>query len=374
MGRKFGAGGRAGLVCALATLAFSAVAGPSAQAAVAAGTNIGNAGLLVTSVTGSLGSNAADDWWVMYPAADGGTVSIQLTDTSAADAPGCTSLQFSVDNTDGTSLASGLLDAGSDQTDVVSSPASDRYYVEIDPGACSPTQPTSYTVQVLSGGGGPVPAGNVGTTSPGDSIGAVKAALLSDTIYSGTLPAGGAGDNWYRLYKPSGKGTATVRFENTVVNGTLSGNCLFVLVSLDNADGTSLDSARLANNTAVTYSVQPAGTYYIEVTPNGCGASGQTYNIEPDPAAAWAGTPTITKISPSSGSAHGGTVVTIHGTWLAGAIAVRFGNASGKRVRVISSTELTVIAPAHAKGSVTVTVTTGAGRSATARDARYTFR
>jgi len=40
---------------------------------------------------------------------------------------------------------------------------------------------------------------------------------------------------------------------------------------------------------------------------------------------------------------------------------------------VLSSTELTVVAPAHARGTVYVTVTTGDGRSATGSKTRFTF-
>jgi hypothetical protein len=66
-------------------------------------------------------------------------------------------------------------------------------------------------------------------------------------------------------------------------------------------------------------------------------------------------------------------VVKIHGTWLSGASSVLFGKTKGTKVHVVSSTELTVVAPKHAKGEVSVTVTTGAGRSAVGKDSHYTY-
>jgi IPT/TIG domain len=632
--------GRAVAVVSCAVIAAGLVAAGGASAvAASAGTSIGSAAVLATSATGSLGSTAQDDWWVIYPAASGGTVQLEVSDTTSASAP-CTDLSFAIDGPDGgnAQLASAALGAAGSKDESVAQPGAGFYYVEVDPYNCSSvTQPITYSLQVVSGGGGKVPAVTAGTTAAGSSIGHVGAALAGATVYRGTVittsnqywyqlykpssagtgtvriadttvyesapcsdvsvtltdsdgnalddsalggntavsysvtnpglyyveisayncdgsdgatysvepnppsvfarapavkagktAAGGsigkvgaalAGDSvysgtvvttsneyWYQLYKPSSKGAGTVRIADTSVYGgsacsdlavtltdsdgsTLNSNalgddtavtyqvlnaglyyveisayncdgsdgatysvepgpasafasapaftvgktagggsmkraggplagdtvyagtiattsneywykldkpsgkgaatvrladttvyggsatCSDIGLSLEDSHGTVLDSDALGEDTAVSYTVTNPGIYYVEITAYNCsGSDGATYTIEPNPASAWARTPAITKISPAKGPASGHTLVKIYGTWLAGASSVLFGTAKGTKIHVLSATELTVVSPAHARGTVDVTVTTGAGRSATGKHSHYTFR
>jgi len=83
--------------------------------------------------------------------------------------------------------------------------------------------------------------------------------------------------------------------------------------------------------------------------------------------------PTVTGVSPSSGSTSGGTFVTITGTNFTGATAVYFGTSTGYSFTVVSSTEITVYAPPHAAGLVDITVITGGGTSATSSSDDYTY-
>ncbi|MUH52218.1 MAG: hypothetical protein F2789_13520, partial [Actinobacteria bacterium] len=73
--------------------------------------------------------------------------------------------------------------------------------------------------------------------------------------------------------------------------------------------------------------------------------------------------PTVTSLSPTSGPASGGTVVTITGTNLTGATGVKFGANAATNVVVVSATSVTATAPAGVAGAVTVTVTTPGGTS-----------
>ena len=79
--------------------------------------------------------------------------------------------------------------------------------------------------------------------------------------------------------------------------------------------------------------------------------------------------PSVTSVSPATGSTAGGTVVTVTGTNLSGATKVLFDGpntatpAAGSAVTVISSTRLTVKAPPHAAGAVPIRVVTAAGTS-----------
>src|SRR5471030_262894 len=75
--------------------------------------------------------------------------------------------------------------------------------------------------------------------------------------------------------------------------------------------------------------------------------------------------PTVTGLSPSAGSALGGTVVTITGTNFTGATAVVFGAANAPSFTVNSATSITATTPAFFVGLISgfaqVSVTTPGG-------------
>ena len=75
--------------------------------------------------------------------------------------------------------------------------------------------------------------------------------------------------------------------------------------------------------------------------------------------------PTISSISPPTGSVNGGTVVTISGTGFSSNATVKFGGVSATNVNVPNSTSITATAPAHAAGKVDVVVTNSDGQAAT---------
>jgi hypothetical protein len=83
-------------------------------------------------------------------------------------------------------------------------------------------------------------------------------------------------------------------------------------------------------------------------------------------------TPTVTAISPVSGAPGGGTTVTITGTNLTGATAVKFGSIVGT-IQTDTATQIVVTAPAGAAGTVDVTVTTAGGTSATSPADRFSY-
>ncbi len=76
------------------------------------------------------------------------------------------------------------------------------------------------------------------------------------------------------------------------------------------------------------------------------------------------GTPTVSSVSPNSGSTSGGTAVTITGTNFAAGATVTFGSAAATNVVVVNSTTITATTPAGSAGAVTVTVTNLLGRRA----------
>lgn len=76
--------------------------------------------------------------------------------------------------------------------------------------------------------------------------------------------------------------------------------------------------------------------------------------------------PTISGISPASGSFQGGTPVTIAGSEFSGATAVSFGSVPAQSFAVVSDTQITAVAPALPPGALPVTVATVAGTATSA--------
>ena len=83
--------------------------------------------------------------------------------------------------------------------------------------------------------------------------------------------------------------------------------------------------------------------------------------------------PGVTSISPSVGPTAGGTSVTIKGTDLGAASAVKFGTATAPSFTVSSSTSITATAPAGT-GTVHVTVVTPTGSSPPVSADRFTYK
>jgi hypothetical protein len=111
-------------------------------------------------------------------------------------------------------------------------------------------------------------------------------------------------------------------------------------------------------NTTVT-AVSPAGAGTVDVTvttPDGTSATGAKDRFSYEPS--------VTSVTPASGSREGGTVVKVGGTNLLGATAVRFGAAAAVSYTVNSNSSITAVSPAGT-GTVDVTVTTPGGTSAT---------
>jgi hypothetical protein len=89
---------------------------------------------------------------------------------------------------------------------------------------------------------------------------------------------------------------------------------------------------------------------------------------------AYVAPPAVTGLHPTSGTAAGGTTVTVTGTGLSGATQVLFGSTPAHLTKVnATGTSLTVTSPAAAGGTVDVTVTGPGGTSATGAGDHYTL-
>ncbi len=124
---------------------------------------------------------------------------------------------------------------------------------------------------------------------------------------------------------------------------------------------------------AAVYSAQLAvGKHKIKwhsttYAPNkGTSLGAVAYVLTPAPA------PVVTSVSPGSGPEAGGTTVTITGSDLDGASAVRFGSEGAASFKVISPTRVEAVSPART-GTVDATVTTERGTSSTSTADQFTY-
>jgi large repetitive protein len=112
----------------------------------------------------------------------------------------------------------------------------------------------------------------------------------------------------------------------------------------------------------------PAGAGVVDITVTTSGEASATSSSDQ-----FSYLPSVTSVSPASGPASGGTVVTINGTgFTAGSTNVEFGTAAGTAITFVSATQLTVTSPAGA-GGVDITVTTPGGTSATSSSDQFTY-
>jgi hypothetical protein len=137
--------------------------------------------------------------------------------------------------------------------------------------------------------------------------------------------------------------------------------------------GNTAATSVVVNSSTKITATAPAGTSVVNVivtTYQGTSAtsSADLYTYE--------AAPTVTSVSPSSGTVAGGTSVTIGGTGFVSGMIVDFGNTPGSNVVVSSSTSATVTSPSNSSpdgGLVNITVTTSNGTSAVSGADHYTY-
>ena len=141
---------------------------------------------------------------------------------------------------------------------------------------------------------------------------------------------------------PAAGGTAvTITGTNFVAGATVTfGGAAATNVSVVSATSITADTPAHA-----------AGAVDVVVTnpdlQSGTLADGYTYGAAP----------TVSSVSPTSGSTAGGTAVTITGTNFVAGATVSLGGAAATNVSVVNATSITADTPAHAAGAVDVVVT-----------------
>ncbi|MFE9650073.1 IPT/TIG domain-containing protein [Streptomyces sp. NPDC006365] len=240
----------------------------------------------------------------------------------------------------------------------------------------------------LSPAEGPVTGGTTVVLTGADfsgvtavEFGGVPAA--SFTVDSGSqitavTPAHAAGPAAVRVTTSSGTSNAlTFTFSSIAApsvtgvspnQGPVSGETTVTLTGANFSDVTAVEFGGVAaasftvdSSTQIT-AVSPAhvaGAAAVTVTTPG----GTSNPNDPNTYFYYAALPSLTGLVPPSGTTAGGTTVTLTGGDLLGATAVEFGGVAAASFTVDSSTQITAVAPSHAAGTATVTVTTPGGTS-----------
>jgi hypothetical protein len=214
---------------------------------------------------------------------------------------------------------------------------------------------TSFTVNSATSITATAPAGSAGTvditvTTPGGT----NATSANDSYRYAAVPT-------VTGVNPSAGPTAGGT--SVTITGTNFTGATVVKFGATNATFTIVSATQI-NATAPAH---PSGTVDITVTTPG-GTSATSVNDQ----FFYAGPPTVTTISPSAGPLGGGTTVTITGTNLLRASAVKFGAASAT-FTIVSATQINATAPAQSAGTVDITVTTPGGTTATGAGDMYTY-
>jgi uncharacterized protein YciI len=197
---------------------------------------------------------------------------------------------------------------------------------------------------------------------------ATNVVVTSSTQITATTPAGTAGSVTVTVTSGGQNGSLAAGFVYVAPpsvtsvspgNGPTAGGTSITITGTGFASGATVTvGAAAATNVVVVSATQitattPAGSAgAVTVT---VASGGQSGNL--GSGFAYVATPTVTGVSPNTGSNAGGTSVTITGTnFLAGA-AVTFGGAAATSVVVVNSTQITAKTPAGSTGSAAVTVT-----------------
>ncbi len=131
--------------------------------------------------------------------------------------------------------------------------------------------------------------------------------------------------------------------------------------------GTVAANFTVNSDTRIT-AVSPAGSGIVHVTVTTTGGTSATNNAD---RFTYVPVPVIASVSPTSGPAAGGTVVTIQGSGFTGASKVLFGTVAANFM-VNSDTQITAYSPGGS-GTVHVTVTTPKGTSVPGNADRFTY-
>ena len=230
-------------------------------------------------------------------------------------------------------LPSGWTDVTQDASDCASLPAGESCDLVFTPGATTRAQ-TSVPVQ-------------------GDNTKQMFASISVEPDPTATISVS---DSPLTLQTNGSTGTLTITNDSTTVTA-LNISSSFTGTALDgNVTETGNTCASVAPSASCTLTYTPGSTVVAQTNFSISGSNTNTLV-----AAIEMKEIVINSIVPSSGSASGGTGVTLFGTGFTGATSITFDGVAATSVNVVSSTTVTAVTPAHATGAVDVVITTPVG-------------
>ncbi len=132
--------------------------------------------------------------------------------------------------------------------------------------------------------------------------------------------------------------------------------------------GTAATGVTVSGGVSITATVPAGSPGPVTVTVvNADGKSGSLAN-----GYTYIGAPSVTSVTPASGTIAGGNSVTITGSGFVAVPTVTFGGTAATNVAFVSSTSITAIVPAHAAGPVAVAVRNTDGQTGTMNNG-YTY-
>jgi len=212
--------------------------------------------------------------------------------------------------------------------------------------------------------------------------------VVSGTQITATAPSGTAGAVDVTVTTPNGTSPTSAADAFTYVaapavsalspaTGSTTGGTSVVITgtSLTGASGVSFGASAATvftvNSATQITAIAPAGSAgMVDVTVTTIGGTSTTGSSDHY---TYLAVPVVSALSPVTGPVGGGTTVTISGTNLTGATAVKFGATAASSFVVNSGTQITASAPAGTAGTIDITVTTPDGTSATAAADQYTY-
>ena len=212
---------------------------------------------------------------------------------------------------------------------------------------------------------------SITATTPTHAAGAVNVIVTNSDTQSGTLTQG---FTYTTASNPAPMLTGISPSSGTAAGGTAvtitgTGFQAGATVTLGGTPATGVTAVSSTSITATT-AAHGAGAVDVVVTNSDAQAGtltqGFTYTTTSNPA------PTVTSISPNSGTINGGTAVSIAGTGFQAGTTVSLGGTPATGVTVASSTSITATTPAHAAGAVDVVVS-NAEQQNTALANGYTY-
>jgi hypothetical protein len=205
----------------------------------------------------------------------------------------------------------------------------------------------------------------------------VGATLLSPNTCVAT-PSGAWEGTWTSTQQPgiSGSWSALFTFSSTVAPDTASGTVTAsaAVMNMPISGSVSCGGAYTLTGTSGTTSVNVT----VALSPNGTSLTGQYTLLSGGSvfdSGTWSGSalPTVTRVSPASGTVAGGTNVIITGTGLRDVYSVLFGSVAATSFQVVSATQVRAVAPPQAAGVVDVRVVAPIDKSAVVAADQFTY-